>query len=92
MFRGSQVRAKAKQAEASSVKIQSLVRKNQQQKKFHRDKEAVLDIQRVFRGFQGRTKAHTENRTYYKNRHKRQTNLSKLKKRQRTKNEEEHIK
>ena len=39
----------AKKAAASSVKIQSLVRKNQQQKKFQKEKEAVETIQRVFR-------------------------------------------
>ena len=39
----------AKKAEASSVKIQSLVRKYQQQKKFQKKKEAVETIQKVYR-------------------------------------------
>ena len=54
VFRGSQGRAKAKKAAASLVKIQSIVRKKQQQKRFQKEKEAVGTIQRVFRGSLGR--------------------------------------
>ena len=37
----------AKNAAASSVKIQSLVRKNQQRKQFQKEKEAVETIQKA---------------------------------------------
>ena len=72
MFRGSQVRTKApaaKQAEASSVKIQSLVRKHQQQKKFQKEKDAVETIKRFYRENVERKRAQVEQKELEKQTH-----------------------